>query len=83
MILLAAWVLYGLVLVAFTRVVAGSVALLEELLADDAPDLVGILDGVADGQQLTADECAQVRAFRERLKAACERHNARLECSGA
>lgn len=51
--------------------------MLEELIAADAPDIVGILDGVADGQRLTCDEKAQVRAFRERLRAACERHNAR------
>lgn len=50
---------------------------LEELFADDAPDIVGILDGVADGQQLSDEECHQVRQFRERLKAACLRHNAR------
>ena len=53
--------------------------MLEELFGDDSPDIVAILDGVADGQLLTADEKAQVRAFRERLRAACERHNARLE----
>lgn len=51
--------------------------MLEELLDPDAPDIVGILDGVANGQLLTADEKAQVRAFRERLAAACERHNER------
>lgn len=53
--------------------------MLEELFADDAPDIVGILDGVADGQLLMADEKAQVRAFRERFKAIVERHNARRE----
>lgn len=54
---------------------------LEELFAQDAPDIVGILDGVADGQLLTADEKAQVRVFRERLREICERHNARLDSS--
>ena len=51
--------------------------MLEQLIDPDAPDIVGILDGVADGQLLTAEEKAQVRAFRERLAAACERHNTR------
>lgn len=53
--------------------------MLEELFADDAPDIVSILDGAADGEVLTDEERAQVRAFRERLRAACERHNARIE----
>jgi hypothetical protein len=61
--------------------------MLEELIDPDAPDIVGILDGVADGESLTDDERGQVRAFRERLAAACERHNARVtpesETSGA
>lgn len=48
----------------------------QELLDPDAPDIVGILDGVADGQALTDEERIQVRAFRERLKAMVERHNA-------
>lgn len=51
--------------------------LLEGLLDPDAKDIVGILDGVADGQLLTADEKAQVRAFRERLIGFIERHNTR------
>lgn len=55
--------------------------MLEELLADDAPDIVGILDGVADGESLTDEECVQVRKFRERLREACERHNARMEAA--
>jgi hypothetical protein len=49
------------------------------LMDDGAEDIVGILDGVADGQLLTADEKAQVRVVRERIRAACERHNARLQ----
>lgn len=52
---------------------------LETLLDPDSPDIVGILDGVADGESINAEEQAQVRAFRERLKALVERHNARLE----
>lgn len=48
---------------------------LEGLLDPDAPDIVGILDGVADGESLTDDERGQVRAFRERLKAQILRHN--------
>lgn len=52
------------------------VLVLEELLDPDAQDIISILDGVADGESLTDDERAQVRAFRERLKAIAERHNA-------
>jgi hypothetical protein len=48
----------------------------EELLDPDSPDIIGILDGVADGESLTDEERVQVRAFRERLKKAVERHNA-------
>jgi hypothetical protein len=53
--------------------------MLEELFGrdDDSPNIVAILDGVADGQELNAEERAEVRAFRERLAAACERHNKR------
>jgi hypothetical protein len=64
--------------------------MLEELLdgktyaEDDArslptPDLVAILDGVADGLRLSDEERAKVRAFRERLKSIVEAHNARIE----
>lgn len=49
--------------------------MLEELIGPDAKDIVSILDGVADGEALTDDEKAQVRAFRGRLAAACIRHN--------
>jgi hypothetical protein len=48
---------------------------LTELLDPDAPDMVSILDGVADGESLTDEERAQVRAFRERLKVMVLRHN--------
>jgi hypothetical protein len=48
---------------------------LEGLLDPDSPNIVGILDGVADGQFLTADEKAEVRAFRERLRGLVVRHN--------
>lgn len=51
----------------------------QELLDPDAPDIVGILDGVADGETLTDGERAQVRAFRERLKVMVERHNAAVD----
>jgi hypothetical protein len=50
-----------------------------ELVDDGAEDIVGILDGVADGKMLTEDERVQVRIFRERLRALVERHNARIE----
>lgn len=53
--------------------------MLEELFAEDASDIVLILDGVALGETLTDEERAQVRAFRERLRVACERHNARID----
>jgi len=54
--------------------------MLQELIDEtpewpESPDIVSILDGVADGHPLTAGERAQVRAFRERLAAACTRHN--------
>jgi hypothetical protein len=59
-----------------------TVLMLEELLDGDeqwpaSPDIVSILDGVADGESLTDDERLQVRAFRERLALACLRHNER------
>jgi hypothetical protein len=56
------------------------VLMLEELFGaeNDSPDIVAILDGAADGYVLTAEEQAQVRAFRERLRSVCERHNKRL-----
>lgn len=55
--------------------------LLEELFGpdDDCPDIIGILDGAADGATLPDDERAQVRAFRERFRAIVERHNERIE----
>jgi hypothetical protein len=49
------------------------------LLDPDSPNIVGILDGVADGAVLAADERAEVRAFRERLRAMVERHNESLD----
>lgn len=52
---------------------------LDELFGEDAPDIVGVLDGAADGETLAEDERRQVRAFRERLRAMAERHNARQE----
>lgn len=55
------------------------VLVLKTLLDPDSPNIVGILDGVADGETLTDAERAEVRAFRERLKALIVRHNARLD----
>jgi hypothetical protein len=51
--------------------------MLSYLMDDGAADIVGILDGVADGQLLTLEERAQVRVVRERIREACERHNER------
>lgn len=51
-------------------------ALVCEMLLDESPDIAGILDGVADGQRLTDDECQQVSDFRKNLVAIIERHNA-------
>lgn len=50
-----------------------------ELLDDGAEDIIGILDGVADGKLLNEGERGQVREFRERLRVLVERHNARVE----
>lgn len=47
----------------------------ETLLDPDSPDIVSILDGVADGWKLTVGERAQVRAFRDRLRMILVRHN--------
>lgn len=52
---------------------------LMELVDNGAEDIVGILDGVADGQELNDEERGQVRVLRERLKTMIERHNARLD----
>jgi hypothetical protein len=56
---------------------------LMELVDDGAEDIVGILDGVADGKMLTEDERVQVRTFRERLRALVERHNVRCQACGS
>ncbi len=56
-------------------------ALVCEALLDNSelgiasPDIIAILDGVADGLVPNEQERAEVRAFRERLKALVERHN--------
>jgi hypothetical protein len=52
--------------------------MLDELMADDAPDMVAILDGVAGGHELSDNQRRQVSSFERRLRAACERHNARV-----
>jgi hypothetical protein len=49
--------------------------MLEGLIDPGAPDIVAILDGVALGLELDDGERVQVRAFRERLREACELHN--------
>jgi hypothetical protein len=51
--------------------------MLEELLDPDSPDIAAILDGVADGEELTEEQRTQVRSFRERLVVVIERHNTR------
>lgn len=53
------------------------VLMLEALLDPDSPDIAELLDSAAKGIKLTAPERKQVRAFRERLVAIIERHNAR------
>jgi hypothetical protein len=70
-------------------VTAGFYALtLEELLdgvghaehdaSQPTPDIVAILDGAADGDELTDEHRAQIRSFRERLARIVEDHNARI-----
>jgi hypothetical protein len=57
-------------------------SLVVEWLLEDAPDLVGILDGCAQecyAPGLTAEERAQVRIVRERIKDLVVRHNARMD----
>jgi hypothetical protein len=46
---------------------------------EPSPDIIAILDGAADGEKLSAEERAQVRSFRERLREIIEAHNARSE----
>lgn len=48
------------------------------LMDNGAEDIVAILDGAADGEALNDEERGQVRIVRERIRKACERHNARL-----
>lgn len=43
------------------------------------PDIVAILDGAADGDELTDEQRGQIRAFRERLRSIVEDHNRRIE----
>jgi hypothetical protein len=56
--------------------------LLKRLMDDGAENIVGILDGAAQGIDLTDDERAEVRVVRERIREMCERHNARLAFMG-
>ncbi|HEY0278630.1 MAG TPA: hypothetical protein VGC32_10215 [Solirubrobacterales bacterium] len=51
----------------------------EHEASQPTPDIVAILDGAADGEQLTGVERAQLRSFRERLARIVEDHNARSE----
>lgn len=44
-----------------------------------SPDIIVILDGVADGDVLDKQHQRQVRSFRERLARIVEDHNARIE----
>lgn len=46
---------------------------------EDCPDIISILDGVADGYVLRGEEAAQVRVFRDRFAALVTAHNERLE----
>ncbi len=49
------------------------------LMDDGAEDIVAILDGAADGEPLTDEQRAQIRVVRERIREACESHNARQD----
>lgn len=51
----------------------------ERVASQPTPDIIAILDGVADGDELTEAQRGQVRAFRERLRAIVEDHNQRIE----
>lgn len=51
----------------------------EHIASQPSPDIVSILDGAADGEDLTGEQRAQVRSFRERLALVVSDHNARLE----
>lgn len=50
-----------------------------DVAGESSPDIIAILDGAADGDQLSDDQRAQVRSFRERLREIVEDHNARIE----
>lgn len=54
---------------------------LEEMFGadDECPDIIGILDGVADGEVLNDREKAQVRRFHDHFRAMVVKHNERLE----
>jgi hypothetical protein len=55
---------------------------LEWLMNDGAEDIVAILDGASQERwtpDFTDAERAQVRVLHDRIKAACERHNERVE----
>lgn len=56
---------------------------LEELMPDPGDSIIAELDGAARGFELTEAERQVIAAFRERLIAIVERHNARLEARDA
>lgn len=49
--------------------------------SNDCPNIIGILDGVADGEAIEDDDRREVRAFRERFRELVVRHNERMEAS--
>lgn len=55
--------------------------MMEEMFGkeDKCPDIISILDGVADGYVLKDEEAAQVRDFRDRFAEIVTAHNERLE----
>lgn len=46
---------------------------------DPVPDIIAILDGAADGEELSDEERGQLREFRERFREIVEAHNERNE----
>lgn len=56
---------------------------LEILVPDPASDIFAILDGAADGEDLSFEQRLELREFRERLVEIAARHNSRLEAADA
>lgn len=46
---------------------------------EGTPDIVAILDGAADGEELSDEHRAQLREFRERLRDIVVAHNERID----